>query len=178
MGPDEDSTLPGEGREDGQAPGRRPRTRCCLLKGCERRFRPQRERQRYCSDECRQAARRWSRWKAQRTYRATAAGKGKRNTQSRRYRQRVRERRAATAEETALEAARVITHHFFRLLLRPSWLLRRIQPATALTPAAILFARVPTGHGTRLATGTPVAARDATTVEDMSHRQPGISLTY
>ena len=54
MGPDEDSTLPAEDREPGQPPAWRPRTRCCLLKGCERRFCPQRARQRYCSDECRQ----------------------------------------------------------------------------------------------------------------------------
>ena len=98
MGPDEDSTLPAEDREHGRRkrPARRPRTRCCLLKGCERRFRPQRARQRYCSEECRQAARRWSRWKAQQSYRATAAGKEKRNEQSRRYRERVRKRQAAT----------------------------------------------------------------------------------
>ena len=43
-------TPPAEDRDSGQPPGRRPRTRCCLLKGCERRFRPQGARQRYCSD--------------------------------------------------------------------------------------------------------------------------------
>jgi hypothetical protein len=51
VGPDADSTLPAEDRESGQPPDRRPRTRCCLLKGCERLFRPQRAGQRYCSDE-------------------------------------------------------------------------------------------------------------------------------
>jgi hypothetical protein len=172
VGPDEGSTLPGECREYGQALGRRPRTRCCLLKGCERRYRPQRAGQRYCSDECRQAARRWSRWKAQRSYRATAAGKDKRNGQSRRYRQRVKDRRSAAAEETAPEDARVITHNSSRSQLRPSWLLRGIRPATALTPSALLFSRVPAGHGTRLATGKPLAPRHATAVEDMSQRQP------
>lgn len=172
MGPDQDSTLPAEDRESGQSSGRRPRTRCCLLKGCKRLFRPQRAGQRYCSDECRQAARRWSRWKAQRSYRATAAGKGKRNGQSQRYRQRVGDRRSAAPEETAPEAARVITHNFFRLLLRPSWLLRRIRSATTLTSSAILLARVLAGHGTRPATGKPLAARHATAVEEMSQRQP------
>ena len=44
---------------------RRPRTRCCLLKGCEKRFRPRQASQRYCSAECRRAARKWSGWKAQ-----------------------------------------------------------------------------------------------------------------
>ena len=113
MGPDEDSTRPTKDRESGQPPDRRPRTRCCLLKGCEWRFRPQRAGQRYCSDECRRAARRWSRWKAQQSYRETAAGKEKRNGQSRRYRQRVRNRPPATPEEPVPEAARVITHNFF-----------------------------------------------------------------
>jgi hypothetical protein len=167
VGPDEDSTLPSEDRESGQPPDRRPRTRCCLLKGCERRFHPQRAGQRYCSEECRRAARRWSRWKAQQSYRATAAGKDKRNRQSRRYRQRVRNRRSAAPEEAILEAARVITHNFFRPLLRPAWLLRGIRPAAALTPPALLFARVPARPGTSLATRAALAPRYAAAVEDL-----------
>jgi hypothetical protein len=170
VGPDEDSTLPAEDREPGQPPGRSPRTRCCLLKGCERRFLPQRAEQRYCSDECRRAARRWSRWKAQQSYRATAAGKEKRNRQSRRYRQRVRNRRSAMPEAAVPEAARVITPNFFRMLLRPSWLLRGIRPAAALAPPAFLFARVPARHGTSLATRTALAPCYATAVEDLSRR--------
>jgi hypothetical protein len=161
VGPDEDSTLPAEARESGQRPGRRPRTRCCLLKGCERRFCPQRERQRYCSDECRRAARRWSRWKAQQSYRATAVGKERRNGQSRRYRQRVGNRQPATPEEAIPEPARVITHKFFRLLLRPAWLLRGIQPAAALAPPAVLFAHLPARPGTSLATRGALAPRYA-----------------
>jgi hypothetical protein len=113
VGPDEDSTLPPEDRKPGQPPGRRPRTRCCLLKGCERHFCPQRARQRYCSDECRRAARRWSRWKAQQSYRATAVGKERRNGQSRRYRERVRNRQPAAPVEAVPDAARVITPNFF-----------------------------------------------------------------
>ena len=167
MGPDEDSTLPPEDGEPGQPPGRRPRTRCCLLKGCERHFRPQRARQRYCSDECRRAARRWSRWKAQQSYRATAAGKERRNGQSRRYRQRVRNRPPTAPEEAVSEAARVITHNFFRPLLRPAWLLRGIRPAAALTPPALLFARVPARPGTSLATRAALAPRYAAAVEDL-----------
>lgn len=173
MGPDEDSTLPAEDRETGQPPGRRPRTRCCLLKGCERHFRPQQARQRYCSDECRDAARRWSRWKAQQSYRATAAGKERRNGQSRRYRQRVRKRRSATPEEGDPKAARVITPKFFRLLLRPAWLLRGIRPAAALAPPAVLFARVPARPGTSLATRATLEPGYATAVEDLSNRARG-----
>ena len=121
MGPDEDSTRPAEDRESGKPPGRRPRTRCCLLKGCERRFRPQRAAERYCSDECRCAGRQWSRWKAKQSYRAMAAGRERRNRQSRRYRQRVRNRQPAVPQEAVPDAARIITPNFFRLLLRPSW---------------------------------------------------------
>ena len=176
MGPDEDSTLPPEDREPGQPPGRRPRTRCCLLKGCERRFCPQRARQRYCSDECRQAARRWSQWKAQQNYRATAVGKERRSGQSRRYRQRLRNRQPATPEEP--EAARVITHNFFRLLLRPSWLLRGIRPAAALAPPAVLFARVPARSGTSLATRAALAPRLCTGSGRPEKHGARISRTY
>jgi hypothetical protein len=173
VGPDEDSTRAAEDREPGQPPGRRPRTRCCLLKGCKRRFCPQRARQRYCSDECRRAARRWSRWKAQQSYRATAAGKDKRNAQSRRYRQRVRNRAPAAPEGAIPEAARVITPNFFRPQLRPAWLLRRVRPAAALAPPTLLFARVRAGYGTSLATGTALAPRYATAVEDLTNTARG-----
>src|SRR5450631_3680443 len=116
-----------------------PRTRRCLLKGCERSYRPRQARQRYCSGQCRKAARAWSRWKAQETYRATAPGKQKRNGQSRRYRERVRNRKPP-AEEAVPEAARVITKKFFRRLLRPAWLLRGVRAPAALAVAALLLA--------------------------------------
>jgi hypothetical protein len=91
MGPPEDPTHQIEKQEahGRQRQGGRPRPRQCLLKGCERRFRPKHARQRYCSPQCREAARAWSGWKARRVYRATAAGKQKRNRQSQRYRKRV-----------------------------------------------------------------------------------------
>ena len=59
MGPPENPTRQIEKQE---AHGRerqvcRPRPRQCLLKGCERRFRPQHARQRYCSPQCWEAAR-------------------------------------------------------------------------------------------------------------------------
>jgi hypothetical protein len=93
-------------------PARRPRARQCLLKGCERRFHPAHARQHYCSSECREAAREWSVWKARRKYRATAAGKRKRNGQSQRYRKRVKERKPPEKEAVS-EAARVIPKKFF-----------------------------------------------------------------
>ena len=109
MGPVEDSTRSGEQGKHGAAKLRRPRERLCLLKGCEQPFRPSRARALYCSEACRRAARTWSRWKAQQIYRATRAGKDRRRQQSRRYRERVRNRRPAAKKD----AARVITHNFF-----------------------------------------------------------------
>jgi hypothetical protein len=174
VGPVEDSTRPAGDGEAGQPAKRRhrPRARRCLLKGCEHRFRPRRARQRYCSAECRRAARKWSRWKAQQGYRATAAGKEKRNRQSRRYRERRKNRRQSPPPEAVAEPARVITQDFFRPLLRPPGLLQGIHLAAALTPAAFLFACMPTGHGTSLATRATLAPRSATTVADLSSRRP------
>jgi hypothetical protein len=119
MGPSENPTGQDENQEAGRRNGgrrkrraRRPRRRRCLLKGCEQRFCPRQARQRYCSRRCREAAREWSRWKAQGKYRATRAGQQKRNGQSRRYRERVRKRKRQE-KETVAEAARVITKDFF-----------------------------------------------------------------
>jgi len=85
---------------------RRPRLRQCLLKGCERRFRPKHPWSRYCGDDCRSKARRWSRWKAQNRYRATRLGKQQRRTQSCRYRERVRTKKPSKSATD--EPARVI----------------------------------------------------------------------
>jgi hypothetical protein len=64
MGPTENPTNPAENQEAGRRQlARRPRNRRCLLKGCEQRFHPRQSRQRYCSGRCREAARKWSRWK-------------------------------------------------------------------------------------------------------------------
>ncbi len=115
MGPAEDSTRPVESQGRRRRCTRRPRTRSCLLKGCEQRFHPQQARQRYCSQKCREAARQWSRWKAQQSYRATAAGKEKRNGQCRRYRERVRNRQQAPPDAVP-ESARVITTDFFSIV--------------------------------------------------------------
>jgi len=132
---------------------RRPRTRRCLLKGCEQRFHPRQARQRFCSEECREAARKWSRWKAQERYRATTAGKQKRHGQSERYRERVKSRNPPEPEAVS-EAARVITKEdFFRPLLRPARLLRAIRTPAAKSLATLLLAGVPARHGARPGTG-------------------------
>jgi len=148
MGPSESPT----GRHENQAGGRkrwarRPRRRWCLLKGCEQRFHPRQPCQRYCSQRCREAARRWSRWKAQRRYRATTAGQEKRNGQSRRYRERVRSRKPPEPEAVSDTARVITTKDFFRAWLRPARLLRRIRAPAAKSLAALLFARVPARAG-------------------------------
>jgi hypothetical protein len=160
MGPPESPTR----RRKNQAPGRRkrrarkPRPRCCLLKGCEQKVHPRQARQRYCSESCREKAREWARWKAQQRYRATKAGRKKRNGQSRRYRERVKTRKPEEPEPVS-EAARVITQpHFFRAHLRPAGMLRAICTSPSKSPAAFLLrgvpARVGAGPGTRAALET------------------------
>jgi hypothetical protein len=101
MGPREDRPS-GEKNQAGHFPtagrtkrARRPRSRACLLKGCEQRFRPVRPLARYCSPECREEARRWREWKARHRYRQSEGGKQKRRAQSRRYRM---HRRAGEAQ--------------------------------------------------------------------------------
>jgi hypothetical protein len=171
MGPPEDCTRqtdPAERAGGRKRAARRPRSRECLLKGCGRQFHPRWARERYCSQECRRAARKWSRWKAQQRYRATEAGREKRNGQGRRYRQRVRERKQATPEETLAEAARVITPDFFRPLLRPPGLLPELRCTAAVARPTILFARVPARHGARLAERAALAPRHAAAVEPLS----------
>src|SRR5438128_109611 len=120
MGPPENRTKPAEKQECGQRRRVRcrPRTRLCLLKGCEERFHPRQARQRYCSAECRKAARKWSRWKAQERYRETAAGQQKRNGQSRRYRERIKSRKTPEPEAVNDPTRVITTEHFFRTFLR------------------------------------------------------------
>lgn len=74
-----------------------PRQRRCLLKGCEARFRAAHPLARYCSEDCQQAARRWSVWRANRRYRRSEQGKACRREQCRRRRQRCRERESRSA---------------------------------------------------------------------------------
>mgnify|MGYP001815578590 CR=1 FL=1 len=70
--------------------GRRFGRRLCLLKGCESPFTPRNPWDRYCSEGCRTAARRWQQRESNRHYRATQQGKARRRAQSRRYRRRKR----------------------------------------------------------------------------------------
>jgi len=164
MGPSPENRSRQSGNQ-GRRRTRLPRTRWCLLKGCKRRFRPKQARERYCSPECRRAARAWSCWKAHQRYRATAAGRKNRQGQSRRYRERVRNR-PQLAAEAAVADARVITRDFFRSLLRSPRLLPGIRATAEIAAPTILFARVPAGHGTRLGARTPLAPGPAVGVAD------------
>ena len=151
MGPNENPTNPA----DNQKAGRRrrlpcrPRMRRCLLKGCEQRFHPRQARQRYCGERCQEAARKWSRWKAQQRYRATRAGQQKRNGQGRRYRERVKSRKPPEPEPVNEPARVIATEHFFRSLLRPARLLREIRARAAKSFAALLLPRLPACAGAR-----------------------------
>jgi len=152
MGPPESATGDGKNQAAGRRKRRRRRPRRCLLKGCEQWFTPRQGRQRYCSEGCRAEARTWGQWKAQQRYRETRAGQQKRNRQSRRYRERVKGRKAAQAEAVK-EAARVITpeprEEFFRAHLRPAGLLRMLRAGAAKSSAALLLRRLPAGTGAR-----------------------------
>jgi hypothetical protein len=148
-----------------------PRKRRCLLKGCDQRFHPRQARQRYCSDECRAAARRWSRWKAQERYRTTPAGQEKRSDQSRRYRERVKSRKPPEPEPVS-DLARVITKEdFFRPFLRPAGLLRALRAAATKSFAALLFARVPASTGAGPGKRTPLESIADLKLEILIHRR-------
>jgi hypothetical protein len=73
-------------------PSGHPCSRRCLLKGCQRWFLPRHFQDRYCSPQCRIAARRWRRWYAAQRYRATANGQQRRRAQAQRHRDRQRHR--------------------------------------------------------------------------------------
>src|SRR5438093_1554971 len=156
MGPPENRTKPAGKQGCGRRRRARcrPRTRPCLLKGCEQRFHPRQARQHYCIAECRKEARRWSRWKAQDRYRATRAGRQKRNGQGRRYRERVKSRKPPEPEAVNDPARVITTEHFFRALLRPARLLRELRTPTAKSFTALLFAHLPACARARPGAGT------------------------
>ncbi len=131
---------------------RRPRRRRCLLKGCERKFRPKHPWSRYCSEECRCRARRWSRWKAQKKYRSTGPGKKKRQEQSRRNRKQAGTRKRL--KSAAHGPARVITAKFFRMPLRSAGLLCPVRSNEPFSPAALLFEGMPARSGACPGAGT------------------------
>jgi hypothetical protein len=161
MGPREDPPSSVENQAKGAGPqrkrrARRPRSRACLLKGCDRVFRPDHPLTRYCSDHCREGARKWREWKAQRQYRQTAGGKQVRRAQSRRYRRR---RKRRNKDKTG--GARVIAREFFFVHLRSSWVLRRIPAQPAVAAAAVLFPCVSASAGASSGPGATVARTQA-----------------
>jgi hypothetical protein len=85
---------------------------------------------RYCRVGCREAAKKWRRWKGQQKYRATRSGKERRSAQSQRYRERIK--RKLRVKKSDEEGARVIATNFFRQefgwKLRPAGVLRDLLP--------------------------------------------------
>jgi len=117
MSPGQDPLSPPEKQRLREPPSltrraRRPRSRMCLLKGCESVFRPQRPLARYCRAACREAARQWRKWKAQQRYRKSPNGRQKRQAQCRRNRERQKAKESARKIDSA-GAARVIPIGFF-----------------------------------------------------------------
>ena len=91
---------------------RRPRSRRCLLKHCEKVFRPRRPLARYCGAACCVAARQWRAWKVQQRYRNSPNGKQKRQAQCHRNRER-RKARGHARKIASSGPARVIPVGFF-----------------------------------------------------------------
>lgn len=85
-----------------QQASRHYRQRLCLLKGCERVFRPEQPQQHFCGPACQKEAARWRHWRSCQSYRASERGKKQRRQQSRRYRERCRQQRAARWDELLL----------------------------------------------------------------------------
>ena len=137
-------------------PARRPRRRRCLMKGCGRRFRPERPLTRYCGEACRTEARRWSRWKAQQIYRATDEGKAKRQAQCQQRRNRIKAGKAQQARR--LTSARVITSKtFFRSYLRPARMLRDLRPDAPIATTTVLLPQLSASPGARTGAGAALA---------------------
>ena len=95
MSPSQDQSTrhrnqPPENRPQRRQAARPPRSRECLLKGCGKRFRPRYPMARYCSEDCRREARRWSQWKSRQRWRKSESGRKKRKQQSVRHRERLR----------------------------------------------------------------------------------------
>lgn len=85
------------------------RPRLCLLKGCDCLFVPCHPLSRYCSEECKTAARKWSEWKARRGYRASEKGKEQHRQESGRGRERQAQRTVEPPDQG--DAGRGVGHH-------------------------------------------------------------------
>jgi hypothetical protein len=112
------------------------RQRRCLLKGCEQPFCPSRPQARYCSEACRQEARRWRRWRSSRTYRASASGKRCRRGQACRYRERQRQQRVARQAEMAEATARATARAAVVQEVQEASQLEEGEPREGQRPAA------------------------------------------
>ncbi len=94
-----------------QDPPCQPRVRRCLRAGCGNSFRPCCARKYYCSPECRAQVRAWSQQQAQEKYRASEQGRACRREQSRRYRERCRQRPGVAEKAVGGRPARAREGH-------------------------------------------------------------------
>jgi hypothetical protein len=158
MGPCEHPPSRLKNQHKGKSPrprcrARRPRSRTCLLKGCGRKFRPRHPLERYCSKHCRDQARKWRQWKARHEYRQSPHGKQVRRAQSRRYRQRRKNKGVKKRRSKVREG-----HHkkSFFMLLQPPRVLRNVPPQAPLTPATVLLQGMPAGSRACSGAGAPL----------------------
>ena len=143
-----------EGAND-QVPCRRARRRKCILKDCECWFQPKQPQERYCSDVCRKEGERWRRWRASQGWRASERGKECRRCQSRRYRERQRQKREAlqlTCLQAKGEREGQRSNKSWNHFVRPTWLLCVIQHHVTKSLAEVLFVRLPPSDASGAAT--------------------------
>jgi hypothetical protein len=166
-----------------QARGRRPyrpKARVCLLKGCGKVFQPRYPQARYCSEGCRDAAKRWRDWKSRQRYRKTEPGRKKRQEQSCRRRERLSERKQKGESSGQAEREARVGHrpakNFF--LLRSAGLLRDVRPDAPLAAAAILFIRLSKRPLSRARAGAKVAEPLSSRAGDWPLCTHALSVTY
>ena len=140
------SNVDHRGRSSGFA-SRRLASRVCLLKGCGTLFVPHHHLERYCSEECVHAARIWRRWLADQKYRATEAGKRRRQEQSQRYRER-RPEEAEPMSDPPRNGSRGRSQRRIRkkMLLPSAGMLRAVHASPAIAAPEVLQRRVLRGH--------------------------------
>ena len=112
-----------EGAND-QSPCRGARRRKRILKDCERWFQAKQPQERHCSDVCRKEGERWRRWRASQGWRASERGKECRRCQSRRYRERQRQKREAlqaTCLQEKASARASASNKSWNHFVRPTW---------------------------------------------------------
>ena len=138
---------------------RRPRSRTCLRKGCNRQYLPTRWNQRYCHDpDCRREVRRWQAARRQAAHREDAAVRFRHAQAERERRQRakvapkpVEDVDLAPARGHAAESFFLFRSVIGQVAMKPRWRRSVIRHATVVRPAVAPFAT----HWIENASGSP-----------------------